>query len=54
MLLMAMVARDCCEMRVMIRLGFYTGMRLGELFDAEVDHERGLLKLLDTKNGEPR
>lgn len=54
MLLLAMVARDCRETRALIRLGFYTGMRAGEIMAAEPDHERGLLKLADTKNGEPR
>jgi integrase len=54
MLLLAMTARDCRETRALIRLGFYTGMRLGEIFAAEPDHARGLMKLPDTKNGEPR
>jgi integrase len=54
MLLMAQAARDCRETRALIRIGFYTGMRLGEIFRCEIDHASGMLKLPDTKNGEPR
>lgn len=44
----------CRETMAMVRLGFYTGMRLGEILRAEVDHARGLLMVPDTKNGDPR
>lgn len=54
MLLMAQAARDCVETRALIRIGFYTGMRLGEIFRAELDRESWVFKLPDTKNGEPR
>jgi len=54
MLLLAMVAGDCRDTRAMIRIGFYSGMRLGELLRAEVDRDQWMFKLADTKNGEPR
>lgn len=40
------------QTRVAIRVAFYSGLRLGELFRVEVVD--GLLLLADTKNGEPR
>lgn len=54
MLLLAMTARDCRDTRALIRIGFYSGMRLGEILRAEVDRAAWLFKLPDTKNGEPR
>jgi integrase len=54
MLLMAQQAKPCPETRALIRIAFYSGMRLGEILRVEVDHERQLFKLPDTKNGEPR
>lgn len=54
MLLIAQAANPCREARALIRIGFYTGMRLGEILRCEVDRAAGLLKLPDTKNGEPR
>jgi integrase len=54
MLYLCQLARDCRETRALVRIGFYTGMRLGEIMRSEVDHERGMLMLPDTKNGEPR
>lgn len=45
-------ASACRETRALIRIGFYTGMRAGEIFAAEVDGD--MFKLADTKNGEPR
>lgn len=47
-------ATSCRETRALIRIGFYTGMRLGEILRAEVDTERWVLILDDTKNGDPR
>lgn len=40
------------QTRVAIRVAFYSGLRLGELFRVEV--VGGFLTLADTKNGEPR
>lgn len=40
--------------RALIRIGFYTGMRIGEIMRCEIDRAGGMLKLPDTKNGEPR
>lgn len=40
------------EAQVAIRVAFYTGMRLGELYRAEV--QDGMLVLADTKNGDRR
>lgn len=55
MLLVAQQATALCwETRALIRIAFYSGMRLGEIMRVEVDHERQLFKLPDTKNGEPR
>lgn len=54
MLLMAQQAQACRETRALIRIAFYSGMRLGEILRVEVDHDRQLFKLPDTKNGEPR
>jgi integrase len=51
MLLLAKAA-DRSDLRALIRIAFYTGMRLGEIQRA-VSHE-GLLVLSDTKNGERR
>jgi len=48
------LATQCRQTRIMVRVGFYSGMRLAEIFRAEVDHAAGLFKLSDTKNGEPR
>lgn len=53
MLLLAK-ATSCRQTRALIRIGFYSGMRLSEIFEAAVDTERWLFKLPDTKNGEPR
>lgn len=47
-------ATQCRQTRTMIRVGFYSGMRLSEIMRAEVDQAAGLFKLADTKNGEPR
>lgn len=52
MLLIAQAANPCRETRALVRIGFYTGMRLGEILRCEVGG--GLLKLPDTKNGDPR
>ena len=48
------LARACqsWEVRALIRIAFYSGMRLGEIIAAEVDGDAWLLR--DTKNGEPR
>ena len=54
MLLIAQQANLCHDTRALIRIGFYSGMRLGEILRAEVDTDRWLFKLPDTKNGEPR
>lgn len=43
----------CRETRRLIRIAFYTGMRIGEIFAAEV-HEGGMLVVADTKNGTAR
>lgn len=40
--------------RAVFRVAFYSGMRLGEIYAAEVDMGNELFKLVDTKNGEPR
>jgi integrase len=45
-------AADRSDLRALIRIAFYTGMRLGEIQRA-VSHQ-GLLVLSDTKNGERR
>lgn len=51
---MLQAARACThrEARAAIRLGFYTGLRLGELLRAEVDGD--IILLRDTKNGDVR
>lgn len=51
---MLRLARACgsWEVRAMIRIAFYSGMRLGEIQRAEVIGADWVL--LDTKNGEPR
>lgn len=51
---MLQLARRCWhhQTRVAIRAAFYTGMRLGELYSAEVDG--AMLVLHDTKNGDRR
>ena len=54
MLLIAQAAHPCKETRALIRIAFYSGMRVGEIQRVEVDRERWLFKLPDTKNGEPR
>lgn len=51
MLQLASAARHH-QTRVAVRVAFYSGMRLGELYRVEV--VGGLLVLHDTKNGEPR
>ncbi len=51
MLLIAQ-ATPCRETRAMIRIGFYSGMRVAEIRRALI--EDGMFKLPDTKNGEPR
>jgi len=51
MLLIAQAA-PCRETRAMIRIGFYSGMRVAEIRRATVDG--GVFKLPDTKNGDPR
>lgn len=43
---------SCRQTRAFIRIGFYTGMRAGEILRVELDGD--LFKLADTKNGEPR
>lgn len=45
-------ATPCRETRRLVRIAFYTGMRMGEIFAAEV--RDGLLMLADTKNGTVR
>lgn len=45
-------AADWLQTRVAIRVAFYSGLRLGELFRVEV--VENLLVLADTKNGDPR
>lgn len=56
MLLIAQAAGygGCREVRALVRIGFYTGRRISEILRCEVDASRGLLKLPDTKNGDPR
>lgn len=51
---MLKLARACrsWEVRALIRIAFYSGMRLGEILAAEIDGDVWLLR--DTKNGEPR
>ena len=51
---MLQLARACgsWEVRAMIRIAFYSGMRLGEIQRARVERECWVLD--DTKNGEPR
>ena len=51
---MLTLARACksWEVRALIRIAFYSGMRLGEILRAEIDGNAWLLR--DTKNGEPR
>lgn len=51
---MLTLARACrsWEVRALIRIAFYSGMRLGEILAAEIDGDAWLLR--DTKNGEPR
>ena len=51
---MLQLARACpsWEVRALIRIAFYSGMRLGEIIKAEVQPDAWLLR--DTKNGEPR
>jgi integrase len=50
------LARHCAswEVRALIRIAFYSGMRLGEIIKAEVDAASTAWLLRDTKNGEPR
>jgi integrase len=40
--------------RAMIRVAWYSGMRLGEIERATPDFKAGVLVLTDSKNGEPR
>jgi integrase len=51
---MLRIARACrnWDAQIAVRVAFYTGMRLGELFRVEV--EGAMLHLADTKNGERR
>lgn len=51
---MLALARACrsWEVRAMIRIAFYSGMRLSEIIAAEIDGDTWLLR--DTKNGDPR
>lgn len=51
---MLLIARAtaCWETRAMIRIGFYSGMRVAEIRRCVV--ENGMFKLPDTKNGDPR
>lgn len=51
---MLQLARHCgsWEVRAMIRISFYSGMRLGEIQRARIDGDCWVLD--DTKNGEPR
>lgn len=51
---MLRLARACShwETRAMIRIAFYSGMRLGEITRAEV--QDGAFVLYDSKNGDPR
>ena len=53
---MLRIARACKHhgTRVAIRAAFYTGWRLGDLYNLHVDRRRGLLMLPTSKNGEPR
>lgn len=53
---MLKLARACPHRgaRAMIRVAWYTGMRLGEIERARVDERAGLLILDDSKNGQPR
>lgn len=46
-------AADRHDVRILVRVAFYTGMRLGEVLRVEVGSD-GLLHLADTKNGERR
>lgn len=46
------LATQCRQTRRLVRIAFYTGMRIGEIFAAEVGD--GLLMLADTKNGTVR
>lgn len=50
------LARACGHWgaRAMIRVLWYSGLRLGELERATVDLEAGVFRLDETKNGEPR
>lgn len=48
------LATPCRMTRALIRIAFYSGMRLGEIYAARVNTERWLFELQDTKNGEPR
>lgn len=45
-------AADRHDVRVAIRVAFYSGMRLGEILRVKV--KRGMLELTDTKNGDRR
>ena len=51
---MLAICRACShwQAQIAIRVAFYTGMRLGELY--RVDHADGALVLADTKNGDRR
>ncbi len=51
-MLQAARASDRFDLRILIRVAFYTGMRLGEVLRVEVHGET--LVLLDTKNGDMR
>jgi integrase len=44
----------CHDLRALIRIAFYTGMRFDEIMRAEVDTGDWAFKLADTKNGNPR
>lgn len=51
---MLAIARACIcrRARAAIRIAFYSGMRLGEILEAE--RKDGMFVLTDTKNGEPQ
>lgn len=53
---MLRLARQCNHWgaRAMIRIAWYSGMRLSEIERAEVDLEAGVFRLAETKNGDAR
>ena len=47
-------AADRHDLRIAIRVAFYTGLRLGEILRVQVDERTGSLHLADSKNGDRR